>query len=204
MWLIIINIAVFVIDIPLSNIDLIKNSYGDVITDLFGLNSQNLFAYGYAWQLVTYMFVHSSVLHLFFNMFGLLIFGPKIEYTMGKRKFLTFYLICGVGSALFYMLVTGISNIPMVGASGAIFGVLTAYGVMYPKDIIYVQFFLPMPAIVFVIVYGLSQLIFGFASLLAPQLGGIAYFGHVGGLVTGLILVKFFGFNRKKVRYYWE
>jgi membrane associated rhomboid family serine protease len=137
-------------------------------------------------------------------MFGLLIFGPKIEYTMGKRKFLTFYLICGVGSALFYMLVTGISNIPMVGASGAIFGVLTAYGVMYPKDIIYVQFFLPMPAIVFVIVYGLSQLIFGFASLLAPQLGGIAYFGHVGGLVTGLILVKFFGFNRKKVRYYWE
>jgi len=204
LWLIIINIAVFVIDIPLSNIDLIKNSYGDIITDLFGLNSQNFFTQGYVWQVFTYMFVHSSVLHLFFNMFGLLIFGPKIEYTMGKKKFLVYYIICGIGSALFYMLITGISDIPMVGASGAIFGVLTAYGVMYPKDIIYVQFFLPMPAIVFVIVYGLSQLIFGVASLMAPQLGGIAYFGHVGGLITGLILIKFFGFNRKKVRYFWE
>ncbi|MDI6826118.1 MAG: rhomboid family intramembrane serine protease [Candidatus Aenigmarchaeota archaeon] len=204
MWLIIINFAVFFIQILFSNIDFITTSYGDVITDIFGLNSVTLLTRGYFWQIFTYMFIHANFIHIFYNMFGLLIFGPKIEFTMGKEKFLKFYLICGVGSSLFYMLITGINNIPMVGASGAIFGVLTAYGLMYPRDIIYVQFFLPMPAIVFVIFYGLIQLVAGFASLLVPQVGGVAWFGHLGGMITSFILLKFFGFGKRRIRYFWE
>jgi len=138
-------------------------------------------------------------------MFGLLIFGPKIEFTMGKNKFLKYYLICGVGSSLFFMLISGISNIPMVGASGALFGILTAYGLMYPRDLVYVYFAFPMPAIIFVIFYGAIQVIGGIAGLLGPTNGGgIAYFGHLGGMIAGFILLKYFGFSRRRVRYFWE
>jgi membrane associated rhomboid family serine protease len=137
-------------------------------------------------------------------MFGLLIFGPKIEMTMGSKRFLKFYLICGIGASLFYLMIMGLgSDIPMLGASGAIFGVLTAYGLMYPRDIVYVYFSIPMPAIVFIILYGGLQVLLGVLTL-GSMGGGIAYFGHVGGLVTAIILLKFFGYERRKIRYFWE
>ena len=137
-------------------------------------------------------------------MFGLLIFGPKIEMTMGSERFLKFYLICGLGSSLFYLSIMGLSgDIPMLGASGAIFGILTAYGLMYPRDIVYVQLLIPMPAVVFVMLYGGLQVLLGVLTL-GQMGGGIAYFGHVGGLVTAIILLKFFGYERRKIRYFWE
>jgi len=180
----------------------------DAVSDILGLNMKTLVTRGYVWQIFTYMFTHGGFYHIFFNMFGLMIFGPKIELTMGKNKFLKYYLICGLGSSLFYMLITGlasgISTVPMVGASGAIFGVLTAYGLMYPRDTVYVQFFLPMPAIVFVFFYAIIQLVGGFASLLAPSSGGIAYFGHLGGMIAGFILIKYFDYSRRRIRYFWE
>ena len=192
----------------LSNVDFIPTSYGDIVTDILGLNLKTVLERGYFWQVFTYMFVHADFAHIFFNMFGLLVFGPKIEYTMGKNKYLKFYIICGLGASLFYSLITvvatGVSNIPMVGASGAIFGVLTAFGIMYPKDIVYVQFFIPMPAIVFITFYGAIQLLGGVFSLFGPQSGGIAYFGHVGGIITGIILLKLLGYGNRRVRYFWE
>jgi len=90
----------------------------------------------------------------------------------------------------------------MVGASGAIFGVLTAYGLMYPRDTVYVQFFLPMPAIVFVFFYGALQLVLGVATL--GMEGGIAYFGHLGGMIAGFVLIKYFDYGRRRIRYFWE
>jgi membrane associated rhomboid family serine protease len=206
LWLIIINFIVFFGQLLLSGIDLIPGSHGEIVTDLLGLNIQTLITRGYIWQIFTYMFVHGDFLHIFYNMFGLMIFGPKIELTMGRNRFLKYYLICGVFSSLFYMLITtlysGITNIPMVGASGAIFGVLTAYGLMYPRDTVYVQFFLPMPAIVFVFFYGALQLVLGVATL--GMEGGIAYFGHLGGMIAGLILIKYFDYGRRRIRYFWE
>jgi len=180
----------------------------DGVTDVLGLNMKTLVTRGYVWQIFTYMFTHGGVYHIFFNMFGLMVFGPKIELTMGKDRFLKYYLICGLCSSLFYMLITGlasgVSSIPMVGASGAIFGVLTAYGLMYPRDMVYVYFSVPMPAILFVFFYAIIQLIGGFASLLAPHSGGIAYFGHLGGMISGFILIKYFDYGRRRVRYFWE
>jgi membrane associated rhomboid family serine protease len=208
LWLIIINFIVFFAQVVLYNVDFIADSYGEIVTDVLGLNTKTVLERGYFWQYFTYMFVHADFTHIFFNMFGLLVFGPKIEYTMGKSKFLKYYLICGLGSSVFYSLIIctlmGVSNIPMVGASGAIFGVLTAFGIMYPRDIVYVQFFIPMPAIVFICFYGLIQLLGGVLSLFGPQTGGIAYFGHLGGMITGIILLKWFGFGRRRVRYFWE
>ena len=206
LWLIIINFAVFFAQLLFSGIDFISSSYGEIVTDILSLNIQTLITRGYVWQIFTYMFVHSGFLHIFFNMFGLMIFGPKIELTMGRSKFLRYYLICGVFSSLFYMMITilysGITNTPMVGASGAIFGVLTAYGLMYPRDTVYVQFFFPMPAIVFVFFYGAMQLILGIVTLGAE--GGIAYFGHIGGMIAGFILIKYFEYGRRRIRYFWE
>ena len=206
LWLIIINFIVFFAQLLLSGIDFIPDSHGEIITDVLGLNIQTLITRGYIWQIFTYMFVHADFLHIFFNMFGLMIFGPKIELTMGRNKFLRYYIICGIFSSLFYMLITilysGIENIPMIGASGAIFGVLTAYGLMYPRDTVYVQFFLPMPAIVFVIFYGIMQLVLGVATL--GMEGGVAYFGHLGGMIAGFILIKYFDYGRRRIRYFWE
>ena len=206
LWLIIINFIVFFAQLLFSGIDLIPDSHGEIITDFLGLNMKTLITRGYVWQIFTYMFVHAGFLHIFYNMFGLMIFGPKIELTMGRNKFLRYYIICGIFSSLFYMLITilysGIENIPMVGASGAIFGVLTAYGLMYPRDTVYVQFFLPMPAIVFVIFYGIMQLVLGIATL--GMMGGVAYFGHLGGMIAGFILIKYFDYGRRRIRYFWE
>ena len=206
LWLIIINFIVFFGQLVFSGIDLIPGSHGEIVTDLLGLNIQTLITRGYIWQIFTYMFVHGDFLHIFYNMFGLMIFGPKIELTMGRNRFLKYYLICGVFSSLFYMAITtiysGITNIPMVGASGAIFGVLTAYGLMYPRDTVYVQFFLPMPAIVFVFFYGALQLVLGVATL--GMEGGIAYFGHLGGMIAGFVLIKYFDYGRRRIRYFWE
>ncbi len=209
LWLIIINFIVFFAQVALFNVDFITDSYGEIVTDILGLNTKTVLERGYFWQFFSYMFVHADFAHIFFNMFGLLIFGPKIEYTMGKKKFLKYYLICGLGSSIFYSLIIcttmGVTNIPMVGASGAIFGVLTAFGIMYPRDIVYVQLFIPMPAFIFVIFYGIIQLLGGIFNLLVPaQVGGIAYFGHLGGMITGILLLKFFGYGRRRVRYFWE
>jgi membrane associated rhomboid family serine protease len=233
-WLIIINLVVFLAQYIAysANLDFIKTTIEtedlngkqviincvpgdqnwdvgcDAVSDILALNMKILVTRGYFWQIFTYMFVHGSFYHIFFNMFGLMVFGPKIELTMGKDRYLKYYIICGICSSLFYMLITtvasGISSVPMLGASGAIFGVLTAYGLMYPRDTIYVQFFIPMPAIVFVIFYGIIQLIGGVASLLTPAGGGIAYFGHVGGMIAGVILIKYLDYGRRRIRYFWE
>jgi len=208
LWLIIINFLIFFVQQALFFIDPIPDSYGGLVTDILGLNTKTVLERGYFWQYFTYMFVHADFGHIFFNMFGLLIFGPKIEQTMGKKRFLKYYIICGLGSSIFYSLIIctlmGVSNIPMVGASGAIFGVLTAFGIMYPRDIVYVYFSFPMPAIVFITIYGIIQVVGGVLSLFAPQTGGIAYFGHLGGMIVGIILLKYFGYERRKVRFFWE
>ena len=192
-WLIVINIIVFVLELIFSN----------AFINLFAL-TPSLLMKGYIWQIFTYMFLHADATHIILNMFVLLIFGPKIEMTMGSERFLKFYLICGVGSSLFYLMIIGLGgNVPMLGASGAIFGILTAYGIMYPRDIVYVYFLLPMPAIVFVILFGGLEILLGVLTI-GNMGGGIAYFGHVGGLFTAIILLKFFGYERRKIRYFWE
>lgn len=162
------------------------------------------------WQVVTYMFMHGGVGHIFSNMFGLFIFGSTLETYMGSKKFLTYYLITGVGAAVLnsmlntYEMSQLLANsepywrqavTPMVGASGAIFGILVAFGVLFPNVELMLLFFpFPIKAKYFVILYGLYELYAGTAGLQQ----GVAHFAHIGGLITGFVLLKFFGFDERQ------
>lgn len=191
LWLIIINVIVYIFEL----------AFGNVFLTLFSL-IPNLALNGYYWQFLTYMFLHSpgDPMHIFLNMFALLMFGPRVELEMGTKKFLMFYLICGVGSALLFLPLSTDWNVPLLGASGAIFGVLTAFGIMFPTAIVYVMGYIPLPAIFAVVIFGFLEIFYGLTGL-EP---GIANFGHLGGMITALILLKFFGFQRKRIRYFWE
>ena len=190
------------------------------------------------WQLVTYMFVHGSFFHLLGNMFGLFFLGAPLEYRWGSKRFLTYYMICGLGAAVLNMGVQwweyanivqyldaeqiglvktqgleALNNLymggqgfgddamnalsaslftPMVGASGAVFGILIAFGMLYPNTELMI-FPLPIPikAKYFVLLYGGYELYAGYAGIAGLPGGGgnVAHFAHIGGLVVGFITI---------------
>lgn len=187
--LIVINFIVFFIELLIP----------DIIT-LFGLTPSLAIKKGMIWQFLTFMFIHGSPSHVILNMFGLFMFGPRIEYELKSKKFLIFYFLCGIGSGLFHILISGINNILLIGASGAVFGVLTAFGLMFPKEIIYIQFFIPVPALVAIILFGFIELVYGITGV-EP---GVANFGHLGGMIVAFLLTKFFGFKKRRRIYFWE
>ncbi len=137
------------------------------------------------WRFFTYMFLHEGFTHILFNMFGLWMFGTQIERLWGGRPFLIYYFICGLGGAFTYGLfnLAGLNAyIPMLGASGAIFGILLAYGLSFPDSIILVFMVIPMKAKYTVILFGLMEL------LAAPRGGGgVAHIAHLGGMLTGYL-----------------
>ncbi len=168
------------------------------------------------YRLVTSMFIHAGLTHLFGNMLFLFVFGDNIEFVMGKKKFLLFYILSGIWAHVFYIASllltpssaiaraiaeTGINPwwIPAVGASGAISGVLGAYALLFPYNEIRLVSFIGwipipirLPAIVFIGIWFFFQLIWGFATMLTGVQVGIAFWAHVGGFVGGLAMTKFF------------
>ncbi|MFC1551413.1 rhomboid family intramembrane serine protease [Candidatus Latescibacterota bacterium] len=143
------------------------------------------------WQLFTHMFLHGNFSHLFWNMFMLWMFSTELEYNWGSRDFLKYYFICGLGGGVLVVLTAmiGLSSavVPTVGASGAIFGVLVAYGLMWPNRMIFIMGILPMKAWHMVLIFGGFDLLKG----LSGNAGGIAVFAHVGGGITGYIYLKY-------------
>lgn len=148
--------------------------------------------------LVTSMFLHGDLFHLGTNMLYLWIFGDNVEDRLGHLAFLLFYLVCGGLAALTQVLITPSSALPMVGASGAIAGVLGAYLVLFPhariRTLLILGFFITitrLPAILLIGLWILMQFFSGFVSLgvATQQTGGVAYWAHIGGFVAGLILV---------------
>ncbi len=154
-------------------------------TELLAL-TPSLALSGMYWQFFTYMFTHASLEHLGLNMIGLFIFGTAVEGFLGIRRFLTLYIVSGVGSALFHILITGISNVPMVGASGAVYAVLTAYAVKYPNNRLII-FPIPVPIKAMYVVIGFIafSIFAGFIDLMS----GVAHFGHLGGIIFGGIMM---------------
>jgi membrane associated rhomboid family serine protease len=144
--------------------------------------------------LITSMFLHGGWLHLGGNMLYLWIFGDNLEKTMGHARFLVFYLACGVAAGLAHIFFSGASNIPSIGASGAISGVLGGYLVLFPRNRVRVLTragIVAMPAIVVLGFWIVIQLISGIGSLaVRTETGGVAYMAHIGGFVAGLILVR--------------
>jgi len=149
------------------------------------------------WQLLTYGFLHGGLTHLFFNMFALYMFGGEIERLFGARRFVTYYLVCVVGAAIAQLVV--ISNldsrpVPTVGASGGVFGLLLAFGMAFPQRRIMLLFPpIPMPAWLFVTLYGLLELYLGVTG--SGQ--GVAHFAHLGGMVAGFVLLLRWRGNRR-------
>ena len=136
------------------------------------------------WQPITYMFLHANFGHLFFNMFALWMFGYVLENFWGWRRFLFYYLVCGVGAALCNIVVPGWDL--TVGASGAVFGILLAFGMMFPNEYIYLYFLVPIKTKWFVIGYAAIELISGLTGH-----DGVAHFAHLGGMLFGLLLILY-------------
>ncbi len=143
------------------------------------------------WQLLTYGFLHGNLTHLLFNMLGFYMLGRKVERFLGSRRYLQYYLTCIVTAAvaqLFVMNLMGSPPSPTIGASGGVFGVLLAYGLLFPKDVIMMLIPpIPMPARWFVVIYGVIELVLG----LTGSQTGVAHFAHLGGLVGGFFLLQF-------------
>jgi membrane associated rhomboid family serine protease len=150
-------------------------------------------------HLFTSMFLHGSWLHLLGNMWFLWIFGNNVEDAMGPLRFLAFYLLCGLAAALAQVVLDPASEVPMVGASGAISGVMGAYLVLYPRVRVFalvpLGFFLTsiaLPAWTMLVYWLVIQLVSGLIMLPGARGGGVAFWAHVGGFVAGAVLVKLF------------
>lgn len=145
------------------------------------------------WQLLSYSFLHGSFMHLAFNMLALAMFGAPLEYTWGERRFLTYYLVCVAGAGVCqllvgsYALAQGADPYPTIGASGGVFGLLLAYGMLFPHQRVMLLFPpIPMKARTLVVVYGLFELGVGITGL-QP---GVAHFAHLGGMLFGWLLIR--------------
>jgi len=149
----------------------------------------------HVWQLLTHSFLHGSSLHLFSNLFALWMFGMRIENLWGSARFLRFYVICVLSAALLQLLVTSVGvqmesmpPVPTVGASGGVFGILLAFGMMFPNErVVLLIPPIPMPAKVFVTLYGLFELFAG----VTGSLSGIAHFAHLGGMIGGFLTIQY-------------
>jgi len=194
--LLIANIAVFLLQL------LLKDSTSFALTqhfalwplgpDVSGETSQGVVTVGFhIWQLVTYAFMHGSFQHILFNMLGLYMFGGTIERAFGARHFTIYYFTCAIVAAVAQQLVVKYFThgfYPTIGASGAIFGVLLAFGMLYPhQKVIMLYLPIPMPAWLFVILYAALELFLGVTGTQA----GVAHFAHLGGMLGGYVLIEY-------------
>lgn len=205
--LLIINILMYLATITLDR-------FGIDMTSLFGLHFFKASGFR-VYQFITYMFMHGSFGHLFFNMFALWMFGNTLENLWGSKRFLLFYMVCGIGAGLCQELVQYVqfatsladySNVNLggqivsmdsylnmmntVGASGAVYGLLLAFGMMFPNSMIFLYFLIPIKAKWFVIGYAVIELLLGLRGV-----GNVAHFAHLGGMLFGLGLILYWRKN---------
>lgn len=199
--LLIINVAIYFIHHFFFGIFTIGGTPMDrILIDWFALQpvlTDTDSAYGFMyspkpffiWQLVSYQFLHGGLWHIFFNMFALWMFGSELENLWGSRRFLFYYLLCGIGAGLVQLFISPMfaPPAPTIGASGAVYGILLAFGLTFPSRPIYMfPFFIPIPAKFFVIIFAVIEMISGISGG-----GGVAHFAHLGGAATGFLLIKF-------------
>lgn len=190
--LIVINIAIFFgLQILLSMVGTgdQTSSYGDVLTFYLGLRPILVVEKFYIWQLFTYMFLHGGFLHIFLNMYALLIFGIPVEQAWGSRRFLFYYFFTGIGAGITILIINtilgGVNYItPTIGASGAVFGLLLAFGMLFPDAEILIFFIIPMRAKFLVLLYGGIEL---YSLIASSGQSPISHAGHLGGIIFGLL-----------------
>ncbi|MBL7130816.1 MAG: rhomboid family intramembrane serine protease [Candidatus Omnitrophica bacterium] len=187
--LIIINVSVFVLMHLLPRVPWLP---------IFGLIPSYVFAKFRLWQLATYMFLHLGLWHLVLNMLMLWFFAPAIENSWGRKEFLFYYFFTGIGAGLCSFITAFPSSVPVIGASGAIFGILVAYAMMFPETVILFFFIFPMKIKHAVLVLAGINLL---GALSTPQ-AGIAYFAHLGGGLCGYLYLKSEWLKRQI--FYWN
>ncbi len=159
---------------------------GGRFLDMFGLVPTHVLQDRWIWQPLTYLFIHGGLMHLLFNLFALWMFGMPVESQWGQLEFLKFYLICGLGAAAATIAMAPHSNVPVIGASGSIYGLLVAFAMLYPDAVVYLYFLIPVKAAHMAILFGLIEFFAG-ASGSNP---GVARFAHLGGMVTGYLYIR--------------
>ena len=203
----------------------ILQGYGVDLNTLCGLHYYTAPSFHW-WQPLTYMFLHANFSHLFFNMFAVWMFAPMIERQWGTRRFILYYLVCGLGAAFIQEMVWSmmLSNMsasysadPLtyyaallntIGASGAVFGILFAFGWLYP-DVPMFFLFIPIPirARTFVIIYALIELFAGLGSVAGLTADHVAHFAHLGGLLFGWLLILYWrhiNWREPKILDWWQ
>lgn len=159
------------------------------------------------WQLLTHMFLHGDFFHILFNMYALWMFGSALEQVWGPKRFLIYYFVCGLGAAIIYLAVRyfqmdGLDDLarcvaestPVLGASGAVFGILLGFGMLFPNTELMLLFFpIPIKAKYFVMGYGAIEL---FSGLNNNPADNVAHFAHLGGMIFGFVMIKIWGKNR--------
>ncbi len=206
--LIVVNVLIFLLTqfLPDDQHRLFLSNFGVVparMTYAFGGEGATPLA---VVPLFTSMFLHAGWFHLIFNMLYLWIFGDNVEDAMGHFRYLVFYVLCGLAATATHIFFSPLSEVPVVGASGAIAGVLGAYFLLYPRSrvltLVPLLFFfslIELPAFVFLGFWFVIQFLSGLFSIGAPSAGGVAWWAHVGGFASGAVLV--FPFRRRRVRY---
>jgi membrane associated rhomboid family serine protease len=172
---------------------LLQQYFGDSMLRLFALwPLGTLFE---PWQLVTYAFLHGSIAHIFFNMFALFMFGRPLEFFWGSRRFTVFYLACVIAAAATQLLTSSLGGSveATLGASGGVFGLLLAFAMYFPRQRITLLFPpIPMPAWLFVTLYGVLELVLGVTNTQA----GVAHFAHLGGMLGGALVILYWRARR--------
>jgi membrane associated rhomboid family serine protease len=175
-FLLIANVAVFVLQLLLPN----------SVVMLFGLVPYLVWQEFYLWQLLTYQFFHGGLMHLLFNMLALWMFGCDLERRWGSEFFLKYYFVSVLGGAILNVLLAPGQMAPSIGASAGIYGILLAYGLLYPNQIIYFYFLFPIKMKYFVMIIGAIAL---YSSLASGQ-SGIAHLAHLGGMLFGYFYLR--------------
>ncbi|MDD5658141.1 MAG: rhomboid family intramembrane serine protease, partial [Elusimicrobia bacterium] len=152
----------------------------------FGLVPRLVVEQRWLWQPLTYMFVHGGFFHFFFNVFMLWMFGMAVESAWGTREFLKFYFLCGLGVAGFDLLIGPHSGVALIGASGAIYGLLVAFAMLYPDAVMYLYFLIPVKAAHMAMLCGLIELI----AMITEGNRGVSRFAHLTGMAIGYVYIR--------------
>jgi membrane associated rhomboid family serine protease len=207
-----LNVLAFALELSLSQSDVERffELFGIVpvrftqpqLAVLIGLPMPNY------WPFLTSMFLHGGWAHIIANMWALWIFGDNVEDRMGPLRFTVFYLICGLVAGIVHVLTNPDSTVPTVGASGAIAGVLGAYFLLFPQSrlivlvpVLFIPLFFEVPAVLYLLFWALMQILSGTLALAGPaDVGGVAWWAHVGGFTAGLLLHRLFVRPRRLMR----
>ena len=168
--------------------------------NLFGLVPRQVLFQRWIWQPFTYLFLHGNIWHLVFNLFALWMFGMPVESQWGEKDFLKYYFLCGLGAAAAHLAMAPQSAIPVIGASGSVYGLLVAFAMLYPDAVVYLYFLIPIKAAHMAILFGAIEFFAG-ASGSTP---GVARFAHLGGMLTGYLYIRWWWVAKIQLRALWR